>query len=246
MNDDVMMRERLSALADGELQGDEFAGAMVYASTQQGQADWHVYHLIGDVMRGTEVAHATHVGTRAAHAADHAATVDMLGRLRDQLALEPGPHQAVPAPLVAGATGTPREDRAAANASVFRWKLAAGFASLAAVAAFGWNVFADLGAADQAGAQLAAAQPAGTVPIATSTEAPTATSTAPSTAPSTPPAPAAALLAAAGGANDEPQVMLRDQRLDELLAAHKQFGSTSALQMPAGFLRNATFEAPAR
>ena len=44
----------------------------------------------------------------------------------------------------------------------------------------------------------------------------------------------------------ESAVMLRDARLDELLAAHKQFGGISALQMPAGFLRNATFENPAR
>lgn len=44
----------------------------------------------------------------------------------------------------------------------------------------------------------------------------------------------------------EPPVMLRDARLDQLLAAHRQFGGTSALQMPAGFLRNATFEAPER
>lgn len=43
-----------------------------------------------------------------------------------------------------------------------------------------------------------------------------------------------------------PPVMLRDPHLDELLAAHRQSGGTSALQMPAGFLRNATFEAPAR
>jgi sigma-E factor negative regulatory protein RseA len=42
------------------------------------------------------------------------------------------------------------------------------------------------------------------------------------------------------------QVMIRDPHLDALLAAHKQFGGTSALQMPAGFLRNATFESPAR
>jgi sigma-E factor negative regulatory protein RseA len=40
--------------------------------------------------------------------------------------------------------------------------------------------------------------------------------------------------------------MLRDSRLDELLAAHKQFGGTSALQMPAGFLRNATFDSAQR
>lgn len=44
----------------------------------------------------------------------------------------------------------------------------------------------------------------------------------------------------------EPQVMIRDPHLDALLAAHKQFGGTSALQMPAGFLRNATFESPSR
>lgn len=44
----------------------------------------------------------------------------------------------------------------------------------------------------------------------------------------------------------EPPVMLRDPRLDELLAAHRQFGGTSALQAPAGFLRNATFEQPGR
>lgn len=41
-------------------------------------------------------------------------------------------------------------------------------------------------------------------------------------------------------------VMIRDPHLDALMAAHKQFGGTSALQMPAGFLRNATFEVPAR
>ena len=38
--------------------------------------------------------------------------------------------------------------------------------------------------------------------------------------------------------------MVRDARLEELLAAHKQMGGASALQVPAGFLRNATFETP--
>ena len=36
--------------------------------------------------------------------------------------------------------------------------------------------------------------------------------------------------------------MVRDSRLEELLAAHKQVAGNSALQMPSGFLRNATFE----
>jgi sigma-E factor negative regulatory protein RseA len=41
-------------------------------------------------------------------------------------------------------------------------------------------------------------------------------------------------------------LMIRDARLDELLAAHRQLGGASALQMPAGFVRNATFDGPAR
>lgn len=36
--------------------------------------------------------------------------------------------------------------------------------------------------------------------------------------------------------------MVRDTRLEELLAAHKQLGATPALPVPSGFLRNATFE----
>jgi sigma-E factor negative regulatory protein RseA len=40
----------------------------------------------------------------------------------------------------------------------------------------------------------------------------------------------------------ESTVMIRDPRLDALLAAHRQFGGASALQMPSGFMRNATFE----
>lgn len=44
----------------------------------------------------------------------------------------------------------------------------------------------------------------------------------------------------------EPLVMIRDPQLDQLIAAHQQLGGASALQMPAGFLRNATYERPAR
>ncbi|MEP6791568.1 MAG: anti-anti-sigma factor, partial [Ramlibacter sp.] len=99
----------------------------------------------------------------------------------------------------------------AANDSSFRWKLVAGFASLAAVAAIGWTVGGGLGTrAEQA--QMASAPPAQGTTLA--------------------------------GA--ERPVMIRDPRLDELLAAHRQLGGTNALQMPSGFLRNATFEGPAR
>lgn len=43
-----------------------------------------------------------------------------------------------------------------------------------------------------------------------------------------------------------PPVMLRDPELDALMAAHQQMGGHSAWQMPSGFLRNATYERPAR
>lgn len=46
--------------------------------------------------------------------------------------------------------------------------------------------------------------------------------------------------AAANGA------LVRDARLDRYLAAHQQFGGSSALGVPSGFLRSATYEAPSR
>lgn len=47
-------------------------------------------------------------------------------------------------------------------------------------------------------------------------------------------------------ANTQRGVMIRDARLDELLAAHRQMGGASVLPAPAGFLRNAAFEGPGR
>lgn len=50
----------------------------------------------------------------------------------------------------------------------------------------------------------------------------------------------------AGEAVGSGSAMIRDARLDELLAAHRQAGGATALQMPSGFLRNATFQGSAR
>ena len=51
---------------------------------------------------------------------------------------------------------------------------------------------------------------------------------------------------AAAMANGAP-VMIRDPRLDEFMAAHRQLAGASGLQMPAaGFLRNAAFEGSSR
>jgi sigma-E factor negative regulatory protein RseA len=46
-------------------------------------------------------------------------------------------------------------------------------------------------------------------------------------------------LVTADGASE---LMIRDPQLDALLAAHRQMGGATALQMPSGFLRNATFD----
>jgi sigma-E factor negative regulatory protein RseA len=40
--------------------------------------------------------------------------------------------------------------------------------------------------------------------------------------------------------------MIRDARLQQYLAAHKQFGGSTALGVPSQFLRSATVEVPAR
>lgn len=53
-------------------------------------------------------------------------------------------------------------------------------------------------------------------------------------------------------AEPEPQpmaansVLVRDAGLDRYLAAHQQFGGNSALAVPSGFMRNATYEGPSR
>lgn len=104
-----------------------------------------------------------------------------------------------------------------ANDSRFGWKLLAGFASLAAVSVIGWQAVGGWNA-QRAESQLAQV----TVRPSTAVEA---------------------VVQVATGT---PQVMIRDPQLDALLAAHRQFGGTSALQMPAGFLRNATFEGAGR
>lgn len=201
-------REQLSALADGQLHGDELAQALAYAEQSDGQATWQLYHLVGDVLRSSDLAKP--------------ARPDFMVRLRDELAKERA--VVTPASPAQVAVVAPAMENAA-NAAVFRWKMVAGFASLAAVAAIGWTSLASLqsgGTPGASGAQLVLAPEQASSPAGG--------------------APAVAVADAEGGS----QVMIRDPRLDELLAAHKQFGSTSALQMPAGFLRNATFESPGR
>ncbi|HEY0202236.1 MAG TPA: sigma-E factor negative regulatory protein [Burkholderiaceae bacterium] len=143
-----------------------------------------------------------------------------LARLRERLHDEPSPltRVAVQSAPGVGAGLLPQVAAVPSQAANAGWRMAAICASLVAVASIGWNALSLWGApAGVAAQQLAVASPAV--------------------------APASAVSVAENSA--EP-AMIRDARLDELLAAHKQFGGVSALQMPAGFVRNATFEGVAR
>lgn len=200
MVDELSRREKLSALADGQLQGDELAQALQFAAMDEGLATWRTYQVVGDILRSPELAKHGHG--------------DWVGRLRAQLEQEP---RSLTAALAAPEQVLSRKNSLAANDPVFRWKMVAGLATLAAVVVIGWNAATGL----------------------------QQTSTAPQLASAPAVSPNPEQLAKRSG-DEGSQLMLRDPRLDELLAARQQFGNTAALQLPADFLRNANFESPGR
>jgi len=215
MKNTTTVHEQVSALADGHLRDDEFAQVIdKVCSSDELRATWHAYHVVGDVLRSG-------VHTACSDSSQ------FLSRLQQRLAAEPS------APVLApDAAAMPVLHRAeAANEPVFRWKLVAGAASLAAAAAIGWNWVG--GSGPQPAAQLAQQQQqqqvSGSVLAASGPSAQAASALTP-------------MRVVVGNGN--PQVMLRDPRLDQLLEAHQQAGGAS--QMPSGFLRNATFDGPSR
>jgi len=185
--DKMNKQELISALADGQLQGEAFTRAVeVVAADALARQSWCAYHVVGEVLR---------TGRASAGTPPEA----FLSRLQQRLHEE---HAAPPPPPVQPVVV--RQPQAAAND--WLWKLAAGVASVAALAAIGWNLWGGSGAGS-ARPELAAA-PAGLE------------------------------------ANAAP--VMRDPRLDQLLEAHRQLGGATALGTSSGFLRNATFEGPAR
>lgn len=101
------------------------------------------------------------------------------------------------------------------------WRRVAGLASVAFVAILVWQAAQWMGSGGSAGNASTLAQAPARSPVLTSS--------------------ASVAAAQEGGA-----VMLRDPQLDALLAAHRQHGGVTALQVPAGFLRNATFNEASR
>lgn len=219
MNETRQWGEQVSALADGRLQSDEFARVVDEVGTQtELLATWRTYHLIGDVLRAGAHMPCTDGAT-------------FVARLQQTLAGERivPDTWAPPEPL----TSLPRRAEAA-NAPDFRWKLVAGFASLAAAAAVSWN-WVD-GGAVPAGAQMAKVEQTQSANASMLAAARPSASYGRTSGTLT-------QVAVGNGAGGPSQIMLRDRRLDEFLAAHQEMGGSS---MPSGFMRNATFEEPSR
>lgn len=140
----MQTQELISALADGQLHGEAFArGVELAASDPAAREAWQAYHLIGDVLRSGELA----VGSSPSA---------FLERLQPRLREEP-----LLAPRAAPKAAAPPRRDEAANDGSFRWKMVAGFASVAAVGAMAWSLVGGL-PAKPASAELAKA-PAGTV-----------------------------------------------------------------------------------
>jgi sigma-E factor negative regulatory protein RseA len=207
---DPVWNPALSALVDDEL-GSSECDALLRSLGADALSNWHAYQVIGDVLRGQ----ANPPGTRPA--------ADFLAAVR--IGLEGRDSEADTTPLTVLEAAAPvavqvRGD--AANDAVFRWKLVAGFASLAAVMAVSWSVVSDSGSSGADGAQLASSAPAA---VATA---------------------AAPAVSAPVAVNTGQGVVIRDAQLEALLAEHRQHGGMSALQMPSGFIRNATYESAGR
>lgn len=264
MNDDLIKREQLSALVDGEAASQHMQAVLSYAESDDGQQSWRMYHLIGDVLRSPELAHhSCHdilSGVRAHMAREPLRGIDLGIQPESAHSLLTGElEQIAPADMGkkqgGSATVVSMPARQAANASVFRWKMAAGFASVAAVAAVGWGVMlAGGGLGGRQGTQLAAVTPDAVIvasapasaaaPLSVNTLAGIQAAEQESGIPLGAQAQSSSVVAVAGPNGQT--VMLRDPRLDELLAAHPQYSSAPNLQMPASFLRNASFGSATR
>lgn len=194
--------ERVSALMDGQVQGEEFARTVAYlASTPKAQDTWDTYHLIGDAMRSSGATIRPHDAA-------------FVARLRSTLAQD-AIEKIATSPLPIRADG--QKDLKVVAANDPWWKGVVGLASVAMVAVLAWQGVTLMGPASRSGdgaAQLVKA-----------------------TLPAAPVVVPATLTAGV----DTPMLIIRDPQLDALLAAHRQMGGATALQMPSGFMRNATF-----
>jgi sigma-E factor negative regulatory protein RseA len=215
-NNEPAARERLSAMADGELDGAAVGHACAgWRSDASHRASWHAYHLIGDVMRSDDLA------------SDASRDSAFLVALRARLAGEP----VVLAP------------RSASRRSAWSWMapaaVAAGFVAVAGVLV----VTRQAGPLPPQGTALAQAAPPAAATAAATREAEVAV---PVLLPVATQGSDVVDAAAEPQVLLVDGQLIRNARLDRYLAAHKQFAGSSALGVPSAFLRSATADASAR
>lgn len=230
--------EWVSALADGQLRGRDFSRAVAQVSASgDARATWHAYHVVGDVLRAGEL---------AACADDAAFLARFQARLQRDIAgaLPTGDSSfssnSIPDSSLNASSGKYSGKNSGENATTH--EIIANYLSRTwENGGNGTHGTAEIDTRPRWKLLAGVASIAAVGAIAWSLVGGLSGLSGPSGPAG--PVPAAAQLAQAP---EQPQVMIRDPRLDAMLAAHKQFGGTSALQMPAGFLRNATFESPSR
>ena len=228
--------ERLSALVDGEIDGDAAAQACTHwRENGSSRSSWHAYQLIGDVLRSDDLA--------TDPARDAAFLVALRLRLADEpVVLAPQPlASTVSALAAAGRAALPLPAAGSGRSGRWAWlapsAVAAGFVLVAGALMVARTPDALPGSAQ--GVPLASAASAGGQTGAMAGQDVVADS-----------APAAVAGAVAADvytqASTANGALLRDARLDRYLAAHKQFAGTSALGVPSAFLRSATVSIPDR
>ena len=235
MDANAAVRERLSALVDGELEGDAAGAVCVeWRDRPDSRAAWHAYQLIGDVLRSDDLAAGPTRDARFLHA------------FRARLANEPvvlAPRSGPQDPSVTNGVASAERIPAVSGTSRRRaWApavaIAAGFMAVAGVASvmqLSSGESDGMRGADVSQARstsLASQRTAGGFVVAASVSTPAGRE----------PSTGAMEVPVRGAASP----VLRDVQLDRYLSAHKQFAGSSALRVTSAFLRNAAAEAPAR
>ena len=204
------LSEQLSALTDSEATEAEVSAlAGRWRDDASLRADWHAFHLIGDVLRSEGLA------STGQHDAG------FLQALRAKLAQEPvvlAPARRPGAEEVVVASRSARRARA--------WPAAAA-AVLLSVGTVLWTQQAPEGVSNRP-AVLAEQAPAAAPIVSRSASVPVGLE------------PETLIVQGDQGP------VLRDAQIDSYLAAHQQFGGSSAFGGTSGFVRNASVQAPGR
>lgn len=219
-------RQGLSGLVDGQWDDAALDALLDEAVFERTLQCWRDYHVAGDLLRAKDLAPTSDAA--------------WFEQLRERLHAEP--QQPAVQPLApkahADAVAQLADDDAltrqpAANDSVFRWKMVAGLASFAAVAAVGWSVLGALpqgtGPTDAVLVQNDAAPAVAGAPQQL-VSAPQWRTTTPPWHPQSPPY----------------SVVLRSPELDRLLAAQNGAGANAAVQPSHEFFRSAGYGATER